>query len=479
MITILHISDLHRDSGSALTTESLLESLRLDRERYRAQHRIPDVAIVSGDIVLGVTSNDGDSDVALNRQYEEAKHFLVRLADLFFNGNRERVVIVPGNHDVSHPHVLRATAIETIPTDSDKRAILARQLNSDGSPWRWVWTDFSLRRIADAALYAQRLQPFADFYSAFYEKRRIFSLDPAEQFGVHDFPDLGIVVAGLSSCCDNDLFNRSGRIHPSCVAGVTRAVAEPLRRGRIAIATWHHNLAGGPRDSDYVDADFLQSLLDGGFSIGLHGHQHRPQFLEHRFTANRQRAIAVVSSGTLCGGPRSLPSGRRRAYNLVTINPELRSGTLVVREMKNDGFSSPVWGEAYVTEFGGASIQFDLSLPAVAEPSIQIAAEAAELLRKGDIAGALALARPLATDPLARRVAIEAFVQLADWQGIKEFCTPPQSSTEIVALCDALYLLGDKAALKVLVSSDEIARNTDVAVRQSVEQAHARLGRPR
>lgn len=53
MVTILHISDLHRDSGSALTTESLLESLRLDRERYGAQHRKPDLAIVSGDIVYG------------------------------------------------------------------------------------------------------------------------------------------------------------------------------------------------------------------------------------------------------------------------------------------------------------------------------------------------------------------------------------------------------------------------------------------
>lgn len=477
MITILHISDLHRDSGSALTTESLLESLRLDRERYRAQHSIPDLAIVSGDIVYGVTSNDSESDATLKRQYDEAQQFLARLADKFFAGDRERVVLVPGNHDISHPHVLRATAAENIPTDNEKRALVARQLGSDGALWRWVWADFSLRRITDEQLYERRLQPYADFYSAYYEGRRTFSLKAAEQFGIHDFPQLGLVVAGLSSCCDNDLFNRSGRVHPDCVAGVTRAVAEPLRRGRIAIAAWHHNLAGGPRDSDYVDADFLQALMDGGFAIGMHGHHHRPQFLEHRFTADRKRAIAIVSAGTLCGGPRSLPTGRRRAYNVVTIDPDRRSGTLVVREMKNEGFSSPVWGEAYVAEFGGPSIQFDLNIPATAEPSIQMAAEAAELLRGGDAEGALALVRPLSSDPLARRVAVEALVKIGDWKGVREFCAPPQSSTEIVALCDALYQLGDKPTLAAFVDTVEASAMSDVAVRQSIEHARVRLGK--
>lgn len=477
MVTILHIADLHRDSGSALTTESLLESLRLDRERYGSQHPKPDLAIVSGDIVYGVTSNDSESDAALQRQYDEAQQFLVRLADLFFDGHRERVVLVPGNHDVSHPHVLRATVVEDVPKDNEKRAMLARQLSSDGSPWRWGWADFSLRRIANPDHYEQRMQPYADFYNAFYEGRRTFSMKPADQYCVHDFPEFGIVVAGLSSCCENDLFNRSGRIHPDCVAGATRAVAEPLRRGRIAVATWHHNLSGGPRDSDYVGADFLQSLMDGGFSIGLHGHQHRPQFLEHRFTADRRRAIAIVSAGTLCGGPRTLPSGRRRAYNLVTIDRERGLGTLTVREMKNEGFSNPVWGDAYVAEFSGASIHFDLNCPTVAEPSIQTAAEAAELLRKGDAIGALELVRPLKHDPLARRIAVEGLLQIEDWQGIRMFCTPPQSSTEIVALCEALYQIGDKTALKAFLDSKEVAENTDVAVRQSAEQARARLGR--
>ncbi len=477
MVTILHISDLHRDSGSKLTTASLVESLRLDRVRYvGAGLRPPDLAIVSGDVVYGVSSNDASSDAALRSQYEEANDFLVRLADLLFAGNRERIVIVPGNHDVSHPHVLRSTVREDLPLEADKRAVLANQLAAEGGSWRWVWKEFALRRIDNLDLYHRRMEPFAGFFEAFYEGRRSFSLSPADQYSLHDFPDLGIVVVGLSSCCDNDLFNRSGRIHPDAVAGATRGVAELLGNGRIPIAVWHHNLAGGPRDSDYVDSDFLQSLIDGGFALGLHGHQHRPQFLEHRFSADRKRALAVISAGTLCGGPHSLPSGRRRAYNLISIDDTKRSGVLHVREMKNDGFGLPVWGDAYVPEFGGSAMEFEISVSVKSESAIQAAGRAMELMRQGDAGGALALTRPHPGDALARRVAVEALLSLRDWQGVREFCAPPQSSAEIVALSEALYQLGDKPALRTFVESDAVVQSTDAAVRQIAEQARSRLG---
>jgi hypothetical protein len=320
------------------------------------------------------------------------------------------------------------------------------------------------------------MEPFAEFYASFYEGRRSFSLDPKAQFSLHDFPDLGLVVTGLSSCCDNDLFSRSGRIHPDCVAGATRAVAECARQGRIPLAVWHHNLAGGPRDSDYIDAEFLQSLMDGGFVIGLHGHQHRPQFLEHRFTADRKRALSVISAGTLCGGPHSLPSGRMRAYNLIDLNPEARTGTLHVRDMKNSGFSMPVWGAAYVPEFTGSRMAFDLKIRPLSDFAMDAASEAQARLRHGDAAGALALVRIHATNQLARRVAIEAFLHLQDWPGIRTFCSPPQSSAEIIALCEALYQLGDKRALKELVESELVAQSVDAGVLQSVNQAYARIG---
>lgn len=477
MATILHISDLHRDQGSKLTNDSLLESLRLDMNRYVAEGiSSPDAALVSGDIVYGVTSSDASNDALLKCQYDEAHAFLVRLADTFFDGDRERVVLVPGNHDVSHPHVLRATAVESLPDDTGKRALLAEQLTSEGTHWRWDWARFELRRVVDHDLYRRRMEPFADFYSTFYEGRRTFSLDPRLQFALHDFPELGIAVIGLSSCCENDLFNRSGGIHPDCVAGATRAGADIARRGRILIAMWHHNLAGGPRDSDYVDTEFLQMLMDGGIVVGLHGHQHRTQFLEHRFTADRKRAIAVISAGTLCGGPHSLPPGRMRAYNLVELDTAARSGKVHMRDMRNDSFSMPIWGAGYVSDFGGSNMAFELSAPLGAESPIHAAGEAVELLRKGNAREAIAVVRHYVQDPYARRVTVEALLSLNDWEGVRDFCTPPQSSSEIVAMCEALYELGDRGGLREFLNSTAVASSTDAAVRQSIEQARARLG---
>lgn len=476
--TILHISDLHRDAGSAITSTTLLESLRLDRERYMAsdQPLAPDIAVVSGDIVLGVAADGPGADARLVQQYEEASEFLIALTDLFFGGDRERVVLTPGNHDISHPHVLRATELTALPAESEQRAIVARQLREEDSVWRWVGPEFALRRIHDPSNYHRRLEPYANFYSAFYQGRRSFPIEPSKQFAVHDFPELGLVVAALSSCCNNDLFNRAGRIHPDCVAGVTRAVDQQVKRGQVALATWHHNLAGGPNDSDYVDADVLQSLIDGGFVIGLHGHQHRPQFLEHRFTADGKRGIAVISAGTLCGGPHTLPSGRMRAYNVVVVDPNQQAGVLHVRDMKNSSFGLPVWGPAHVTEFSGSSLAFTLKMPPRSTSAMDAASEAAALLRQGDAAGAAALVRPHRADALARRVAIEALEQLRAWDEIQEMCSPPRSAAEFIALAEALYELRQKVELAALVESDFAKNSNDAGVRQSVELARSRLG---
>lgn len=477
-VTVLHISDLHRDSGSAITTKTLLESLRLDRERYTANERLsrPDLAVVSGDIVLGVDTDSPDADAKLRDQYDEAAEFLVALTDLFFDGDRERVVLTPGNHDISHPHVLRATELTQIPTESEQRAIVAKQLREEDSVWRWVGPEFALRRIHDLPAYHRRLEPFAKFYGEFYRGKRAFPMEQGRQFAVHEFPQLGLVVAALSSCCNNDLFNRAGRIHPDCVADATRAVHEQVKRGCVAVATWHHNLSGGPNDTDYVDADVLQSLIDGGFVVALHGHQHRPQFLDHRFTADRERGIAVISAGTLCGGPKTLPSGRMRAYNLVVVDPDKRTGVLHVREMKNHSFGLPVWGAAHITEFSGSSLTFPLKMPRRSVSAIDAASEAASLLRLQRPAEAVALVRPHIEDALARRVALEAFAQMESWSDVVTLCDPPRSATDFVALAEALYQLRRKQDLAALIESEFAKNSTESGVRQSIELAHRRLG---
>jgi hypothetical protein len=73
-------------------------------------------------------------------------------------------------------------------------------------------------------------------------------------------------------------------------------------------------------------------------------------------------------------------------------------------------------------------------------------------------------------------VTVQALLQLEDWPALRQFCGEPRSNTEIVALCEALYQVGDKPALSDFIKSEAVALNSDAAVRQSIEQARARLG---
>ncbi len=54
MLTIAHISDLHRSSDNSISNVALLNSLIHDIDAYTAQGiEKPDLLIVSGDIIQG------------------------------------------------------------------------------------------------------------------------------------------------------------------------------------------------------------------------------------------------------------------------------------------------------------------------------------------------------------------------------------------------------------------------------------------
>ena len=84
-ISILHISDLHRDPSNPIRNDVLLSSLDNDRQRYSLTDepyvRSPDIIIVSGDVIQGVPPGTADFDVRLTEQYGEAIDFLNKLTD--------------------------------------------------------------------------------------------------------------------------------------------------------------------------------------------------------------------------------------------------------------------------------------------------------------------------------------------------------------------------------------------------------------
>lgn len=145
--SILHISDLHRDLDDEIGNEWLLDSLENDFNQFSEQTpqiMKPSFCIVSGDLVHGVRLGVEDGDNELKRQYSQTETFLIGLADRFFNGERERVVILPGNHDVFFNDVIQSVEKIEIPTESEKKAPLVKELFQQNSKLRWSWRDLCL-----------------------------------------------------------------------------------------------------------------------------------------------------------------------------------------------------------------------------------------------------------------------------------------------------------------------------------------------
>lgn len=375
-LSFLHISDLHRDPDNPISNAALLTSLENDRRRYTTQAptiRSPDLIVVSGDVVQGVRMDIPDADNALKHQYDEALGFLDELARLFLDGDHRRIIVIPGNHDISALHFFRSLA--RVDIAAGRKRELVAQLFMPGSPLRWSWSDFELHEITDQAMYAARFAAFAAFYEKFYDGARSYSLDPAEQFDLFDFPQFDFTVAGFSSCNNNDLFNRQGDIHPDCISAVGTKLNERQYQGRLRIAVWHHNTEGLPLQADYMDPDLIQNLIERNFSIGLHGHQHRPQFLDTRFQYQGDRRMTVISAGTLCGGP-SVRFGR--AYNIIELDTANWTGVLHLREMQNDNLRLPIWGRRSLPPHTTGSLNFQYDAPP--EPLVCVRAATASLI---------------------------------------------------------------------------------------------------
>jgi len=478
-LSLLHISDLHRDPTNPIGNTALLDSMENDRRRYAGEQeptiRSPDLIIVSGDVIQGIEPGISDPEKALKQQYDEALAFLNGLAHRFVDGDRERVIVIPGNHDISAYHFFKS--LRRVDIAPDRKKGLVSQLFSTNSLLRWSWSDLELHEISDPSTYAARLAAFADFYKEFYGGARTYSLNPREQYDLFDFPKFGVTIAGLCSCYNNDLFNRQGDIHPDCLGAVGSKMRERRYQGRLRIAVWHHNTEGLPLQFDYMDPDIIQNLIDRGFSLGLHGHQHRPQFLDTRFQYQGGRRMTVISAGTLCGGP-SFRFGR--AYNIIELDTERNTGLLHLREMQNDNLRLPIWGRRSLPPHIKGYLEFQYDPPP--EPAVRVTAASAILIeaqRMYDTQNYRDAANMLAdtaqSDGLARRLLLDCLVQLKDMSALISHFDPPMSGTEAIHLMDAMWAQGNQGRLREILQLPMVADTADPSLIEIRDKYAARL----
>lgn len=341
--TILHISDLHKLDGT--NYEALLQSLLTDRDAYMAAGvPNPKYVVVSGDLIHG-----GDTAEEIRAQYAETKAFLTSIVDEFLEHNKQRILIVPGNHDMSFPHSRNSMVSEA---DANNEQNL--DLYWKGHPEiRWNWKELSFYKISNAEEYNKRFDLFREFYNDFYEGVRTYPEDPISSAECYSYADDKVTFALFNSCKRLDHLNDTADIDDDAIVSVTPKLRTTYNQGFLNIAIWHHHFYGAPRETNYLDREVINKMSHSYIQIGLFGHQHISQIAEFYGgdlalgeSADNQRVL-LISSGTLFGGKKELPDGYKRQYNVIEVASENGEAKIEihVREDNNHNVESklPIW----------------------------------------------------------------------------------------------------------------------------------------
>ncbi|MYG40473.1 MAG: hypothetical protein F4201_06640 [Nitrospira sp. SB0677_bin_15] len=350
--SILHISDLHRSPGAPISNGELISALVKDRDRYIHEDpsiAVPEAIVVSGDIIQGIPLNTDNFATELNEQYEVAEEFLDELVGRFLEGDRSRLIMVPGNHDVdwnTARSALESIEVKDIPTD------LRAKLYAKDAIFRWAWKTRTLYRIADPKLYEKRMNAFWTFFDRFYEgvSGLLAGQNPSD-VRLFSLCNDRIGVAAYSSRHGNDCFAFHGMIRRESVA---RSYLDQNDSGKmydLRMAVWHHSIEGSPYRTDYMDVDVVRGMIGRGFRLGLHGHQHRAQVTPQKICLPDRETMAVVSAGSLCAGVEELPMGTPCQYNVLEIAEDFCRVRVHVRAM----IVANLFSRGQFTELGGAS----------------------------------------------------------------------------------------------------------------------------
>ena len=468
--SLLHISDLHRSRSDPIGNDELISALLADRDRFASEIPPiprPDAIIVSGDLVRGAPLHALDHAAELEAQHRDARDLLERLADEFLDGERSRLVVVPGNHDVDWN---TAFAAMTAVPEASLSPSFSLAMCGPTDEMRWSWEERRAYRITDRNRYEQRLARFDDLVQDFYATTG--GVELCEGYRVHSLADARIALVAFNSCVGNDCFAKHGAIAAEIVARAHMNLR--TKPQELLAAVWHHSVEGDPMQSDYMSVTTVHQLIGNGFRLGLHGHQHRGATAIRYIHVPGEERMAVVSAGSLCAGRAELPTGVNRQYNLIEVADDLRSARVHVREMA----LASIFGPANRTEFGAHSyIDIGWTLPvnvrasADARVSQQIL-RAEQELRQGhsEHAARLLLALPEARSRFARAILLEALEATQDWPAIVATFGPgPQTLAELVATAMALAHENDPDAARALIRQHGEGLDLPAATRGDLE----------
>ena len=451
--TILHISDFHKDKDQRF--DNLLSSLKTDVENYVSEAvPKPSIIVVSGDLVQGVKETDAQARIELRKQYDEVADFLNKLVEEFLDGDKRRIIIVPGNHDLFRAHTISSMCPSNKEhLEDDKKAYF----NSD-SIVRWNWDDLSFYHIVNPDVYKHRFEAYIEFYNSFYQsiEDRQLPDEIDEHSFIVDLEEFGITFVGFNSCNCLDHLNSSGCICPSALTSIRAEISEKYRQGRLICGVWHHHVNGLPPERNYLDYRILNSMISNHIHVGLFGHQHQSQILQEYEDFTLDKKILLISTGTLYGREKALRSGLPRQYNLITIQ---RTGgeevtlSLRVREDRSvDSYDIPNW-QPYIHGASGKDVFERIAYVKVPSIENQIRSAELEAKRESNYEGACRRLKATGlTNPLAMAM-YDNYLGHVDANHIVSLVGDrPKNGIQYMAVLSAATEVHNKALVRILLS---------------------------
>ena len=425
---------------------------------------VPQAIVVSGDLVRGVRLGESNVDAQLDAQYNDAMDFLVRLTDQVLGGDRGKVVLVPGNHDVDWN--CARSAMELVDDAMIPLDLKATSFGPD-SNLRWDWRERRVYQIVDRPKYEQRFDRFAQLFNDFYGPSATYN--PTQYFHAFELQGGRIGVAGFNSAFGNDCFAFHGAIPEEAVAAAHMELAD--RGYDLLIGVWHHNVEGAPYSSDYMDIDTIYRLISKGFRLGLHGHQHRAQTGQRSVRLPEQEPIALIGAGSLCAGSRELPPGVNRQYNVVVLADDYSSVRVHIREVA----VSTIFAAARRPEFGGNSY-VDIEMPKPDQTGAASIRDTAVLLRAEEALHAeryrevVSLLTPVIRPPdsFADGLLVEALRKGRLWNDVDTALAVPASQGHLALRVEAAIESGSPDAADLILDQYANAVGLSTAIERDL-----------
>lgn len=297
LITWLHLSDLHLKETTSYNAKVVLDALLADIERQKQDEELePDFVVVSGDIVFSGNPNE----------YEQAKSFFDTLLTKV-NLHKDRLFIVPGNHDVDRHTItlISAGAADMLNTRDAVNVVLESDV--------------------DRNLLLRRLENYNVFIREYLGDGSLES-DSLYTIGKINLAELEVCILGLNSAWISSGDNDRNRL----LLG-ERQVRDALvdaEKADLKIAVMHHPFEWL---QDFDQGDTVPLLLNTCDFI-LHGHLHKTGLI----CKSSPDGSAFIFAAGACYERRSYPN----AYNFVRVDLDERFGTAYLRTYsdKEGGF---------------------------------------------------------------------------------------------------------------------------------------------